>query len=110
MNDKVFVWDVKNQIQQQKYYAITLFGFCDVLMIKNDFGDRKRSFDMNKCNGHKATGKHVRYVYHDALVQLKPLLWSTEIYRVGSHVVSVRIHCTEKWRTSFHTDVLSKSK
>ena len=27
-----------------------------------------------------------------------------------SHVVSVRIHCTEKWRTSFHTDVLSKSK
>ena len=30
--------------------------------------------------------------------------------RVGSHVVSVRIHCTEKWRTSFHTDVLSKSK
>ena len=31
-------------------------------------------------------------------------------FRVGSHVVSVRIHCTEKWRTSFHTDVLSKSK
>ena len=30
--------------------------------------------------------------------------------RVGSHVVYVRIHCTEKWRTSFHTDVLSKSK
>ena len=30
-------------------------------------------------------------------------------FRVGSHVVSVRIHCTEKWRTSFHTDVLSKS-
>ena len=30
--------------------------------------------------------------------------------RVGSHVVSVRIHCTEKWRTSFHDDVLSKSK
>ena len=30
--------------------------------------------------------------------------------RVGSHVVSVRIHCTEKWRTSFHTDVFSKSK
>ena len=30
--------------------------------------------------------------------------------RVGSHVVSVRIHCTEKWRTSFHNDVLSKSK
>ena len=24
------------------------------------------------------------------------------LYRVGSHVVSVRIHCTEKWRTSFH--------
>ena len=35
----------------------------------------------------------------------------SDIYiRVGSHVVSVRIHCTEKWRTSFHTDVLSKSK
>ena len=33
-----------------------------------------------------------------------------DLYRVGSHVVSVRIHCTEKWRTSFHTDVLSKSK
>ena len=32
------------------------------------------------------------------------------ILRVGSHVVSVRIHCTEKWLTSFHTDVLSKSK
>ena len=30
--------------------------------------------------------------------------------RVGSHMVSVRIHCMEKWRTSFHTDVLSKSK
>ena len=30
--------------------------------------------------------------------------------KVGSHVVSVRIHCTEKWRTSFPTDVLSKSK
>ena len=30
--------------------------------------------------------------------------------RVGSHVVSIRIHCTEKWRTSFLTDVLSKSK
>ena len=29
---------------------------------------------------------------------------------VGSHVVSVRIHCTEKWRTSFHIDVFSKSK
>ena len=25
-------------------------------------------------------------------------------------MVSVRIHCTEKWRTSFLTDVLSKSK
>ena len=33
-----------------------------------------------------------------------------EYTRVGSHVVSVRIHCTEKWQTSFHTDVLSKSK
>ena len=32
------------------------------------------------------------------------------IYRVGSHVVFDWIHCTEKWRTSFHTDVLSKSK
>ena len=32
------------------------------------------------------------------------------VNRVGSHVVSVRIHCMEKWRTSFHTDVLSKSK
>ena len=31
-------------------------------------------------------------------------------YRVGSHVVSVRIHCTEKWRTSFHNDVFRKSK
>ena len=30
--------------------------------------------------------------------------------RVGSHVVFAWIHCTEKWRTSFHTDVLSKSK
>ena len=30
--------------------------------------------------------------------------------RVGNHVVSVRIHCTDKWRTAFHTDVLSKSK
>ena len=38
----------------------------------------------------------------------EPLL--TLCIRVGSHVVSVRIHCTEKWRTSFHTDVLSKSK
>ena len=30
--------------------------------------------------------------------------------RVGSHVVFVRIHCTEKWRTSSHNDVLSNSK
>ena len=37
-------------------------------------------------------------------------LFRVIIFRVGSHVVSVRIHCTEKWRTSFHTDVLSKSK
>ena len=29
----------------------------------------------------------------------------TPLVRVGSHVVSVRIHCTEKWQTSFHTDV-----
>ena len=36
--------------------------------------------------------------------------FALNIYRVGSHVVSVRIHCTEKWWTSFHTDVLSKSK
>ena len=36
--------------------------------------------------------------------------FALNIYRVGSHVVSVRIHCTEKWRTSFHTDVLSKRK
>ena len=33
-----------------------------------------------------------------------------DVFRVGSYVVSVRIPCTEKWRTSFHTDVLSKSK
>ena len=37
-------------------------------------------------------------------------LFCSKIIRVGSHVVSVRMHCTEKWRTSFHTDVLSKSK
>ena len=42
-------------------------------------------------------------------IGLKALL-QQGISRVGSHVVSVRIHCTEKWRTSFHTDVLSKSK
>ena len=36
--------------------------------------------------------------------------FATFPFRVGSHVVSVRMHCTEKWRTSFHTDVLSKSK
>ena len=39
------------------------------------------------------------------------IIWAAEHnYRVGSHMVSVRIHCTEKWRTSFQTDVLSKSK
>ena len=38
------------------------------------------------------------------------LVYADTINRVGSHVVSVRIHCTEKWRTSLHTDVLSKSK
>ena len=38
------------------------------------------------------------------------LFYIDDINRVGSHVVSVRIHCREKWRTSFHTDVLSKSK
>ena len=41
---------------------------------------------------------------------LKLLHTNVPLNRVGSHVVSVRIHCTEKWRTSFHTDVLSKSK
>ena len=29
---------------------------------------------------------------------------------VGSHMVSVRIHCKEKCPTSFHNDVLSKNK
>ena len=38
------------------------------------------------------------------------LLMKGLLYRVGSQVVSVRIHCTEKWRTFFHTDALSKSK
>ena len=32
------------------------------------------------------------------------------IFRVDFHVVSFRIHCTEKCPTSFHNDVLSKSK
>ena len=35
---------------------------------------------------------------------------ATPKYRVGSHVVFAWIHCTEKWRTSFHIDVLSKRK
>ena len=30
--------------------------------------------------------------------------------RAGSLVVFVRIHCTEKWPTSFHNIVLSESK
>ena len=33
------------------------------------------------------------------------IMFASMINRVGSHVVSVRIYCTEKWRTSFHTDV-----
>ena len=32
------------------------------------------------------------------------------IYRVGSHVVFIRIHCTEKCQISFHNNVLSRSK
>ena len=32
------------------------------------------------------------------------------LFRVCSHMVSVRIHCTEKLPTSFHNNVLSKSK
>ena len=27
------------------------------------------------------------------------------IIRVGSRMVSIRIHCTEKWQTSFHNNV-----
>ena len=43
-------------------------------------------------------------------VTYAPAKFDVATSRVGSHVVSVRIHCTEKWRTSFHNDVLSKSK
>ena len=32
------------------------------------------------------------------------------IIRMGSHVVFVRIHCTEKCPTSFYNNVLSESK
>ena len=35
---------------------------------------------------------------------------SFENPRVGSHMVFVRIHCTEKCPTSFYNDVLSESK
>ena len=45
------------------------------------------------------------FLYFSCLLDVMWLL-----VRVGSHVVSVRIQSTEKWRTSFHTDVLSKSK
>ena len=54
--------------------------------------------------------------YHVTLKLLKKkrildmLFLHSVIIRVGSHVVYVRIRCTEKWPTSFHTDVLSKSK
>ena len=47
---------------------------------------------------------------HNFLAAKAGLYSNIPTVRVGSHVVSVRIHCTEKWRTSFHTDVLSKSK
>ena len=52
---------------------------------------------------------NVNYPLNEDLI-LKEILKLFAVNRVGSHVVSVRIHCTEKWRTSFHTDVLSKSK
>ena len=51
-----------------------------------------------------------RILYNLCPLQVIDYILEPDIYRVGSHVVSVRIHCTEKWRTSFHTDVLSKSK
>ena len=41
-------------------------------------------------------------------VQSKCPYISHHAFRVGSHVVSVKIHCTEKWRTSFHTDVFKQ--
>ena len=45
------------------------------------------------------------------LINVKmPTIVSILTFRVGSHVVSVSIHCTEKWQTSFHNDVLSRSK
>ena len=56
---------------------------------------------------------HARPLPGQTKVHFKNLQFLAVTYdmsRVGSHVVSVRIHCTEKWRTSFHTDVLSKSK
>ena len=54
----------------------------------------------------------IHLIYFEDLKEVglsENFLWTIST-RVGSHVVSVRIHCTEKWRTSCHTDVLSKSK
>ena len=48
--------------------------------------------------------------FFDIISSMSPQVLAKYFNRVGSHVVSVRIHCTEKWRTSFLTDVLSKSK
>ena len=53
---------------------------------------------------------HGRKLKISKILNCRNLYLKTGSIRVGSHVVSVSIHCTEKWRTSFHTDVLSKSK
>ena len=47
--------------------------------------------------------------YYNYQIKILDTSWRL-ISNRGSHVVSVKIYCTEKWRTSFHTDVLSKSK
>ena len=48
--------------------------------------------------------------FNNTRAQMLDSIYHMTLSRVGSHVVSVRIHCTEKWWISFHTDVLSKSK
>ena len=68
-----------------------------------------RSLNFNIASG-LLSGSFSRIALPETVNKSECVILLPLSHRVGSHLVSVRIHCTEKWRTSFHTDVLSKSK
>ena len=95
--DIVYVkYDIKVKRIEWESRKIYLYRPADMASLKDHMAQCKEAY-LSEDNSHMSV--------NDMWVKFK-----TGFVRVGSHVVSVRIHCMEKWRTSFHNDVLSKSK